>query len=77
MQTTKQKIDQQAQEIQQLKQELYLATNPLPALPRKSKKIHLKKKQEQIIEVKSKEANPTHTNSFLSNLFLTSLFFKR
>ena len=76
------------QEIQQLKQELYLAKKSLPALPRKknklqqftkkiSEKIYLKKKQEQIIEVKPKEINPTHTNSFLPNLFLISLIFKR
>ena len=75
------------QEIQQLKQELYLANKSLPALPRKknklqqftkkiSEKIYLKKKQEQIIEVKPKEINPTHTNSFLPNLFLISLIFK-
>ena len=76
------------QEIQQLKQQLYLANKSLPALPRKKnklqqftkkirEKIYLKKKQEQIIEVKPKEINPTHTNSFLPNLFLISLIFKR
>ena len=55
-----QEISQQVQEIQQLKQELHLANKSLPALPRKknkllqftkkiSEKIHLKKKQGQII----------------------------
>ena len=74
------------QEIQQLKQELYLANKSLPALPRKknklqqftkkiSEKIYLKKKQEQIIEVKPKEIKPK-TNSHLPNLFLISLIFK-
>jgi len=76
------------QEIQQLKQELYLANKSLPALPRKknklqqftkkiSEKIYLKKKQEQIIEVKPKEIKPTHTNSFFPKSFLISLIFKR
>ena len=76
------------QEIQQLKQELYLAKKSLPALPRKknklqqftkkiSEKIYLKKKQEQIIEVKPKEIKPTHTNSFFPKSFLISLIFKR
>ena len=76
------------QEIQQLKQELYLANKSLPALPRKknklqqftkkiSEKIYLKKKQEQIIEVKPKENKPTHTNSFFPKSFLISLIFKR
>ena len=76
------------QEIQQLKQELYLAKKSLPALPRKknklqqftkkiSEKIYLKKKQEQIIEVKPKEIKPTHTNSFFPKSFLISLVFKR
>jgi chromosome segregation ATPase len=76
------------QEIQQLKQQLYLANKSLPALPRKknklqqftkkiSEKIYLKKKQEQIIEVKPKEIKPTHTNSFFPKSFLISLIFKR
>jgi len=76
------------QKIQQLKQELYLANKSLPALPRKknklqqftkkiSEKIYLKKKQEQIIEVKPKEIKPTHTNSFFPKSFLISLIFKR
>jgi len=76
------------QEIQQLKQELYLANKSLPALPRKknklqqftkkiSEKIYLKKKQEQIIEVKPKEIKPTHINSFFPKYFLISLIFKR
>lgn len=75
------------QETQQLKQE-YLAKKPLPVLPRKknklqkitkkiSEKFHSKKKQEQTIEVKPKQVKPTHTNSFLPNLFLISLIFKR
>ena len=83
-----QEISWQAQAIQQLKQELHLANKSLPALPRKknkllqftkkiSEKIHLKKKQGQIIEVKPKQVKPTHTNSFLPNLFLISLIFKR
>ena len=75
------------QEIQQLKQQLYLANKSLPALPRKknkpqqftkkiSEKIYLKKKQEQIIEVKPKKIKPTHTNSFFPKSFLISLIFK-
>ncbi len=76
------------QEIQQLKQQLYLTNKSLPALPRKknklqqftkkiSEKIYLKKKQGQIIEVKPKEIKPTHTNSFFPKSFLISLIFKR
>ncbi len=80
------------QEIQQLKQELYLANKSLPALPRKknklqqftkkiSEKIYLKKKQEQIIEVKPKEITRTNNwsktqgNQTKNQLTLTKSFF--